>query len=274
LYATQNQGDSWFAISGKLTGDLLRSVAVAPSDPNVIYVATYDTLFFTTNSGNNWYYVPAGIPNAKISYITVDPSDAQRVYVTLSGYSAGNKVYVSPDNGVNWYNYSGSLPNVPVNCLVYEKGSNEALYVGTDVGVFYTDGTLADWVPYQTGLPNVVVTELEISYNNNKLWASTFGRGLWNSDLYSGPAGTEDEALNADIRVFPNPTSGQFTIQVPENMTYDIAIYDVQGKGVFERKQILTSKETFEVSHLTSGTYVLRLSIGNQTISRKLIISR
>lgn len=38
---------------------------------------------------------------------------------------------------------------------------------------------MTDWVPYQNGLPNVIVSDLEISYNDNKLWAGTHGRGLW-----------------------------------------------------------------------------------------------
>ncbi len=274
LYKTTNQGNSWSSISPRLTGDLLRNVAVAPSDPNTIYVATYDTLFFTTNGGSNWFFVPAGISNAKISYITVDPTNSQRVYVTLSGYSAGNKVYVSPDNGANWFNYSGSLPNVPVNCIVYQEGTNEALYVGTDVGVFYTDGTLADWIPYQTGLPNVVVTELEISYNNNKLWAATFGRGLWNSDLYSASVGVEDYHLSSEISVFPNPNNGQFTVKVPDQTTYDVAVYDMLGERVFSERQIHSSEKTVELPHVNAGVYLVDVYIDNHTISRKILIHK
>lgn len=185
VYKTTNKGDTWTAISGVLTSSFLRSVAVAPSNPNTIFVASYDTMYLTSNGGANWFFVPLGLTDAKISYITFDPINAQKVYVTLSGYSDGNKILMSPDGGINWVNYSGTLPNVPVNCIAYQKGTNEGLYIGTDVGVFYTDASMPDWIPYQTGLPNVVVTELEISYNDQKLWAATFGRGLWNTDLFS-----------------------------------------------------------------------------------------
>ena len=274
LYKTTNQGDSWTAISPVLTGDLLRNVAVAPSNPNTIYVSTYDTLYLTTNGGTNWYFVPVGIPNAKISYIAVDPSDAQRVYITLSGYSDGNKVFVSPDNGVNWINYSGSLPNVPVNCITYQKGTNEGLYVGTDVGVFYTDGTLADWVPYQTGLPNLVVTELEISYNDNKLWAATFGRGLWNADLYSNGVGIENQHLSSQIYIFPNPNHGQFTIQVPENNAYDLVVYNLLGESIYTERQISSSQKTIELPSIPSGIYLVHLQVGQVTVSRKICVSR
>ena len=35
-----------------------------------------------------------------------------------------------------------------VNCLKYKKGSQGGIFAGTDVGVFYIDGTIADttWV--------------------------------------------------------------------------------------------------------------------------------
>lgn len=274
LYRSTNQGNSWSAISPVLTTDLLRSVCVAPSNPNTIYVATFDTLYLTTNGGTNWYYVPLGIPNAKITYITVDPTNSQRVYITLSGYSAGNKVYMSPNGGSNWYNYSGTLPNVPVNCIVYQNGTNEGLYVGTDVGVFYTDGSMNDWITYQTGLPNVVVTELEISYNNNKLWAATFGRGLWNSDLYSPSVGIENTNIDKTVSVFPNPNNGTFTIQTNDEKVTAIAIFNTLGEKVFEEIKINSSQKNIDLNKVNAGVYFIHITFdNNKSVNQKIIIN-
>lgn len=273
LYKTTDQGNSWVAISPVLTGDLLRSIAVAPSNPNTIYTSTFDTLYLTTNGGTNWYYVALGIANAKISYITVHPTNSQTVWITLSGYSSGQKVYKTTNGGVNWTNVSGTLPNLPVNCIVYQNGSNDGLYIGTDAGVFYRDATMTDWITYQTGLPNVVVTELEISYNNNKLWAATFGRGLWNSDLYSSTTGIENEKGSSDINIFPNPNNGLFTVQVPENKLYDLSVYNVLGEKVLDEKKINTSQKTIHLKEVKSGIYIVHITIDNKTISRKIIIN-
>jgi PKD repeat protein len=144
-------------------------------------------LFLTTNGGANWLYSNTLIGTSPITHIAVDPLNPQNVYCTIGRYVAGSKVYKSTDAGVTWTNISGTLPNLPVNCILYERGSNERLYIGTDAGVFYKEASMNDWVYYNTGLPNVVVTELEISYQDNKLWAATFGRGLWNSDLAGTP---------------------------------------------------------------------------------------
>ena len=61
------------------------------------------------------------------------------------------------------------------------------LFVGTDLGVYVKDGS-NDWAAYNTGLPSVVVTELEIFYNSggtDKLRAGTYGRGLWETEISS-----------------------------------------------------------------------------------------
>jgi hypothetical protein len=103
--------------------------------------------------------------------------------VTFSGYSAVNKVFSSTNGGTSWTNISAGLPNLPVNCVVFQKNSNNAIYVGTDVGVYYKDGSMASFIPFMTGLPNVVVNDFEIFYPTNKLRAGTYGRGVWQTDL-------------------------------------------------------------------------------------------
>ena len=93
--------------------------------------------------------------------------------------------------GDSWVNITGNgLPNLPVNCIVYQKQANGDIYVGTDVGVYHKDNTMTDWVPYMNGLPNVVVNELEINYNTQKIVAATFGRGIWESDLNTNSTNT------------------------------------------------------------------------------------
>ena len=275
VYKTTDQGESWSAISPELTSKLLRYIAVAPSDPNTIYVATHDTISRTTDGGATWSYVSFGNPDLKgfISYLAVDPTNAERVYVTLSGYSPGMKVFMSPDGGASWANYSGTLPNVPANCITYQKGSNEGLYIGTDVGVFYRDATMSDWVPYQNGLPVVVVTELEISYFNNKLWAGTFGRGLWSTDLYSSTVGVASQSIDDDVYVFPNPNTGLFTVHVPEGMQYDIVVFNVLGEQVYEERDVNASQRTIELCDVTSGMYLVRLSIANTTITKNVVVN-
>lgn len=220
VYKTVNSGTSWSMlgfISG-ISGNII-AMAYAPSNPNTIYVASASQVFKSVNGGANWNLI--GTTTNRITYLAVSPTNPLYLYVTFSGYTSGSKVNMTPDGGTTWSNYSGTLPNVPVNCIVYENGTNEGLYVGTDLGVYYTNATMSDWVSYNTGLPNVVVNELEISYNDKKLWAATFGRGLWKSNLsidaltytFTGN-GNWDVASNwLNNQVPPNPfTSGNIVI--------------------------------------------------------------
>jgi photosystem II stability/assembly factor-like uncharacterized protein len=275
LYKSMDQGDSWTAISGVLdsNNENIRFMAIAPSNPNTIYAATLKKLYSTTNGGTSWNLIldSGTIQNyANLSGLAVDPTNPDKVFITVSGYTAGDKVYMKPGIGQNWINYSGSLPNIPVNCIVYQTGSNEGLYIGTDIGVFYTDGSMTDWIPYQTGLPNVVVTDLEISYYDNKLWAGTFGRGLWKTDLYT-TLSINDEELYNQIIISPNPNNGLLTINVPVGKIYSLIVYDALGKKVYEEDSINIEQKSIDLIKENTGLYLLNITIDGKLFSKKII---
>ena len=102
----------------------------------------------------------------------------------------GNKVYRSNNKGASWTDYSGtSLPNVPIHSLVLDKNSGEGLYAGTAAGVWYRDSLMSSWILFNSGLPvNSAIRDMEIVYDttcssNSKIFAATYGRGLWTGDL-------------------------------------------------------------------------------------------
>jgi hypothetical protein len=120
-----------------------------------------------------------------LSGIAIHQTNPNIAWVTFSGFDPATKVFYTNNGGTTWINVSGSLPNVPVNCIEYQNGSNDLVYIGTDLGVFYMDATMNDWAPYNTNLPNAIINELEIHYPTNTLRAATFGRGIWQSPLQS-----------------------------------------------------------------------------------------
>ena len=185
VYRSTNGGAAWTAL-GAIAGGNINALAVAPSDQNTIYTSKGASLY-KTSDGNNFSAL-SGYPNGYITYIAVHPTNPNRVWITLSGYTDNQKVYYSADGGASWSNYSTGLPNIPANCITYANGSDDALYVGTDAGVYYRDATFSAWQAYKDGMPNVVVTELEIQYASNTLVAATYGRGLWKAPLFSLPA--------------------------------------------------------------------------------------
>lgn len=197
-----NHGGAWTDISnGQIGNGLCSQITLAPSNSNVIYVAVDNmpgaSLFRTTNGGTNWNNITGTLPVANniITYITVDPNNQDRVWITLGGFvhrtdptegfQPGDKVFFSPDGGATWNNISGTLPNIPANCIVYQNGSNDGLYLGMDVGVYYRDNSMTDWILFSNELPNVIISELDINYATGKIYAGTFGRSIWCSDLFS-----------------------------------------------------------------------------------------
>ncbi|MBL4650596.1 MAG: T9SS type A sorting domain-containing protein [Aureispira sp.] len=184
VYLTLDKGSSDSPISSFGQGVQLRNLAIAPSDGYThFYASTYNQIYGTINSGSNWVDITGGLPSSAISSITVHPTQPLKVWVTFSGVQIGEKVYVSENGGTTWTNVSGNLPNIPVNCLIYQTGSADGIYIGTDVGIYYTDSLLAGWQYYSTGLPNVIVNDLEINYGIGKIRAGTYGRGLWESPI-------------------------------------------------------------------------------------------
>ena len=187
VYLSHNRGDSWTAIGANLSGgNQFKALAIAPGHSSYIYAATDKNIWRTENKGESWIPITTGLPisTSVITYIAVSQYDPLTIWVTLSNYTANRKVYTSHDGGNSWTNYSDGLPNVPVNTIVVEYNSNLGLYVGTDLGVYYRNKDMDTWEDFSSGLPNVIVNELEIFYPDKKLRAGTYGRGLWETDLY------------------------------------------------------------------------------------------
>ena len=190
LFKSTNQGTSWTATTGAVPGTgTIVDFKIAPSNNQVIYVVKSNAVYKTVNGGGAWTTVTGTLPvaSASITRVDVKPTDPLVAIVTFSGYSSGNKVFKTINGGTSWTNISTGLPNLPVNCVRFDASSAiEGVYVGCDVGVYYTDNTFAGaWQPYFTSLPNVPVYDLEVYTPTGKLRASSYGRGVWEVDIYN-----------------------------------------------------------------------------------------
>jgi len=271
IYKTMNRGNIWSSISNKLTaadgvgGGMIRSMAISESNPDsVLYAASYVVVYRTTDAGQTWQNITSNLPTSAgcfdcsaISGIAVHPDNPDIAWVTMSGYSDKNKIFKTVDGGKTWQNISSNLPYVPVNCIVYQKGSKDAIYIGTDIGVFFKDSTMNSWLPFMTGLPNVPVSELEIHYGSQTIRAATFGRGLWESNLYGAlnSINTQSEEVKPDL-IVPNPASEY--IELPEGMSGDkeLAIYNALGSLILRMKP---EGSRMNINFLPQGIYFLKI---------------
>ncbi|MFM7218294.1 MAG: T9SS type A sorting domain-containing protein, partial [Bacteroidota bacterium] len=262
VYRSNDRGNTWDTLSGAIFNDNIVSMEVASADPDHIYAATYDQIFHTPDGGLTWNNISSGLPigGAAITAIATSHIDPMKVWVTFSGYLTGSKVFYSINGGMNWSNVSGTLPNVPVNCIISQRNSPDALYIGTDMGVFYSDSTLSDWEPFIDGLPNVIVSDLDIHYSTGKIRSATYGRGIWESDLYV-PVSTGLESWSATTAAscFPNPASIRTTLRFPSFLPGDkLVIYDAVGRQVKE-STIQAVETVIDLSDFRSGVYQLQV---------------
>jgi len=249
LYKSTNAGTNWTNLTNGITsGNQINDIAVSSADNSYIYFSCGNDFYVSTDGGSNWNLIHS-FPNS-ITDIAVAYNNPQKVYVSLSGFNDYGHVFLSTDAGNNWTDITGGLPNVPTNTIVYQENTNDILYVGTDLGVFVKNGT-EDWQLFNNGMPFVVIDELEINYATNKIYAATFGRGLWYSDLYSDTSG----ALNAE-----------FSFYVSDNCAGEVNFYNNSSGDYTNTNWNFgdgnTSTDQNPVHYYTSaGTYDVTLTI-------------
>jgi len=178
MWRSTNSGSTWSKISdftNTTPATKIQSFAISELDPNTIYVSRANQIYKTTMGGGTWKLI--GTMSEYVTSILVDPKSANRFWVTLSGYSASNKVVYY--NGQSWESISSGLPNIPVNCITVQNSSQNRLYCGTDAGVYTRDDASRDWERFGTGMPDVIINALEIHEPSGMLRAGTYGLGLW-----------------------------------------------------------------------------------------------
>jgi photosystem II stability/assembly factor-like uncharacterized protein len=217
------------------------SIAGAPNDPNVIYTGSNQgELWMTTDGGNSWRQINGGnpsLPNRAITAIAAHPTNPYKVYVALGGTGAPHlwRCDDTRANPVQWVNISGSgstaLPDIHANTLAIDPSApDHILYVGTDIGMFYTldGGTTWRNGTAPLGLPNVQVNTLKVIPSTGYLMAATYGRGMWRIRLPLTPTGdidrngcVDDADLLAVLFVF-----GQTGSNLPEDVNRDGVVDD------------------------------------------------
>ncbi|MGB3463905.1 MAG: T9SS type A sorting domain-containing protein, partial [Cyclobacteriaceae bacterium] len=198
VFKSENRGDNWLKISSFSGSSQIQSLQVARTNPDYIYANVGEDLQVTKDGGATWYSIVDGLPANSITSIAVSENDEERIWVTTSGFD--QKVFQSDNAGETWRNIGAGIPSaVHVNCIIHQKDSKDQLYIGTDIGVFEKDHFEETWTFYSDGLPGIIVRELEIHYGSGQLFAATFGRGAWKTDiLQSIPIPFSLNSVNAD----------------------------------------------------------------------------
>jgi hypothetical protein len=226
VWASTDGANSWNAISPDVTtpahpagcttsaNGVLSSVAAAPGNSNTIYVGSNDgDVEVTADGGATWNSIANSLPLRSVTQVAVDPTTATTAYATFSGFGTCANAETTCDgkghlfmtsNGTAgaatmWTDISiapfsaTALPDIPVNAIVIDPAdaTRKTLYVGTDIGAFFTIDGGKNWSPLGaiSSLPNAQILSLTLHNASRTLRAATHGRGVWDLSLGAGAFG-------------------------------------------------------------------------------------
>ncbi|MDG5492060.1 T9SS type A sorting domain-containing protein [Psychroserpens sp. SPM9] len=270
LYKSTDGGANWTSISTNYSANI-DHLKISPVNNNYIYMAINGSFLASLDGGANWFQSPGlSLGGAVITGIAPHPVDASKVAISTSG---SEKVYVSTNNGISFTGIEFDLPGFPAQAITYQNNGTDGLYVGMNYGVYYMDNTTGNsWVPFNNGLPNVRINELEINTADDKIYAATYGRGLWRSSVYDASLSVSELELET-FKVYPNPAENTVSLEWDKNEAVSVKIYDVMGKLMYFAKDLDVSEPTtIDVSNYTSGLYFVRINNTSGFVTKKLVV--
>ncbi len=142
VWKTTDAGNTWTPIFDQQPTGSVGALAVAPSDPNVIYVGSGEGLrrpdlsvgngvYKSTDAGQTWQHL--GLRDAQqIGAILVDPADPRRVFVAALGHPYGPNpergIFRSLDGGLNWEKVLYTDENTGGIDLAFDPRNSQTVY--------------------------------------------------------------------------------------------------------------------------------------------------
>lgn len=184
IYTSTNKGDTWTTWFTGQT-DPIRLIKLSKANPSRVYfISSSNVLYRSISQGGNFSSISWPEPFLYVSDVILSKTNEDHFYITCMGNVSGKKVYFTNNAGVSWQNISSGLPNVDIRTGELDPTTGD-FYVGTDLGVFVRPAGLNRWIAFNNGLPLCPVYDLYINPGFSKIAASCFGRGIFQSDLFS-----------------------------------------------------------------------------------------
>jgi photosystem II stability/assembly factor-like uncharacterized protein len=166
----------------------VRSIAVAPSNPNVLYAGVIYGIFTSSDKGRTWLSSGEGLaPNTRVLALAVDPGNPNVAY---AGTDVG--VYVTRNQGESWM-FSAGVPADDVHAVAVDPSDSRAVYAGsgpTGQTVYKSTDGGRSWMNLTGDITSFAVVSLAIdplhrrtvyagASGNDPLYKSTDGGRSW-----------------------------------------------------------------------------------------------
>ena len=276
VWKTKNAGVTWENISDEFFGvGTIGAIAVAESDPNVIYAGTGEKsirgvttsqgngLYKSTDAGATWSHI--GLPKAgQIARIKIHPTNPDVAYVAAQGQIWGPNpergVYRTTDGGKNWEQVLSVDAQTGATDLKMDPSNPRILYAamwehgrkpwyvlsgGTAGGIFKSTDAGDNWEKLTEGLPELIgKIGVDVSASNpNRVYAIVEAMpgegGLYRSD----DGGTSWELKNGSRILW---TRSWYYMHIAADPVNDDIVYimnapfmkSIDGGVTFEKKEM------------------------------------
>ncbi|WP_395044960.1 endonuclease [Flavobacterium sp.] len=193
--------------------------------------------------------------------------------ITLSGTLANGAKYVMLNSSTSLTCYSVASAN-------YSSAGNELTFNGNDAVGLFKNGVLIDIIgTFNGGTANFAIDETLRRNTTVAVPKATFNKTtdwtVYSLDTCSGIGNkfvaTEEPISVFDFKLYPNPSNGDFTIQLSnENSIYNVEIFSTLGQKVFEKQNNI---ETLVINNLQIGIYLVNITVGDKSLKKKIIIN-
>ncbi|MBM3444225.1 MAG: hypothetical protein FJX83_04475 [Bacteroidetes bacterium] len=145
FWKTSDAGENWIPLTDKLGTQSIGAFALAPSNPDIIYLGTGEAnifraslpgmgMFKSIDGGKNWKHI--GLTNSgTLARIIVHPTNPNIVYAAASGnewsYNNDRGLYKSIDGGSNWTKVLGNDEKTGAIDIVMDPSNPDLLIVST-----------------------------------------------------------------------------------------------------------------------------------------------
>jgi len=142
VWRTNDAGRTWNPIFDSQPIGSIGAIAVAPSNPDVIYVGSGeadmrsnigygDGMYKSTDAGKSWVHI--GLTDSRqIARILIDPADPNKVFVAVLGHAYGPNpergVFRSKDGGATWQRILLHDENTGAIDVAFEPGNTSTIY--------------------------------------------------------------------------------------------------------------------------------------------------
>jgi photosystem II stability/assembly factor-like uncharacterized protein len=209
VWKTDDSGRTWTPIFDEQPTQATGAIAVALSDPNIIYVssgeglarpdlAVGDGIYKSTDAGKTWTHLSGLRDGQGIPALAVDPHDPNRVFAAVLGHPYGPNpergIFLSTDGGQNWQRVLSKNENVGGSDVEIDPSNPNVVYAalwelrlgpwedanqysGSEGGLFKSSDGGKTWHPLTNGLPKTIVqVNLTIAPSQpSRLYASVAG---------------------------------------------------------------------------------------------------